>query len=518
MSTPDNNLPESTFRKYVQMLKNQSVKLAPAARRLLETVRDLFRKSAEKANEYYEKLPLDAINSKLGGKVDVKSGKFKKGLAVAAGIIILLVLWQPGTSSDSIDYDDLIDSVPDCECVIINKAEKYDNPDQLLPKHLDDCAVVGDMDGVKHIVEKYYDEDDVSPEVRAQDFAEALEAAIENDHLDIAEYLLDMGTKPELFRWIRLLEDSIESEFGNCKRVKFILKHSGLASTYSKYYKQYDKYFDDDVPHSDRIEWPLYQALWKLRPCVIKTLLDYGFLQGKNDPAIAHVNLSRGCKYGFMGKNGFCEEDYLPRRLKVLKMLIDYGADPNVPFKGKQTQYTLADQVAGRYFSSSKVAGRYVSSFCANRKEHYDGTIILAFLRDHGAKFTLTAESFPEVSEETLIKNSDSLLKDYPEIRKERLNELLSRYCYDEKKQPEKIAALIQAGADPNIKISDRQLLEDALTGNSEIAVVLLQNGADPNLLPDRIIRTLSPDTEPDRLAIQKLSPENRRKFFPNAE
>lgn len=61
-----------------------------------EKVNEAKEKAAEvkaqalnKADELYNKLPLDQINEKLGGKVDVKSKKFKM---IAAGVLALIVV------------------------------------------------------------------------------------------------------------------------------------------------------------------------------------------------------------------------------------------------------------------------------------------------------------------------------------------------------------------------------------------------------------------------------------------
>lgn len=45
-----------------------------------------------KADELYNKLPLDKINEKLGGKVDVKSKKFKTIAGCVVGALLVLIL------------------------------------------------------------------------------------------------------------------------------------------------------------------------------------------------------------------------------------------------------------------------------------------------------------------------------------------------------------------------------------------------------------------------------------------
>ena len=48
------------------------------AEEVAEKAKKAAKLAADKLDEYYNKLPLDKINEKLGGKVDVKSKKFKK--------------------------------------------------------------------------------------------------------------------------------------------------------------------------------------------------------------------------------------------------------------------------------------------------------------------------------------------------------------------------------------------------------------------------------------------------------
>ena len=57
-----------------------------------EAAGKLGKAAAGKADELYNRLPLDKINEKLGGKVDVKSKKFKIILAAAAGVLLLLLV------------------------------------------------------------------------------------------------------------------------------------------------------------------------------------------------------------------------------------------------------------------------------------------------------------------------------------------------------------------------------------------------------------------------------------------
>ena len=60
---------------------------------------------AEKADELYNKLPLDKINEKLGGKIDVKSPVFKKVLFSVLAVLLLFFVFSlcsgGGSSSGS---------------------------------------------------------------------------------------------------------------------------------------------------------------------------------------------------------------------------------------------------------------------------------------------------------------------------------------------------------------------------------------------------------------------------------
>ena len=50
---------------------------------------EIKNKVFNQADELYNKLPLDKINDKLGGKVDVKSKKFKIGVFIAVPVLFL---------------------------------------------------------------------------------------------------------------------------------------------------------------------------------------------------------------------------------------------------------------------------------------------------------------------------------------------------------------------------------------------------------------------------------------------
>ena len=66
-------------KEKAKIIADESVKNAKKASKVV----------AEKLDEYYNKLPLDKINEKLGGKVDVKSKKFK----TIGGIILVLCIF-----------------------------------------------------------------------------------------------------------------------------------------------------------------------------------------------------------------------------------------------------------------------------------------------------------------------------------------------------------------------------------------------------------------------------------------
>ena len=57
----------------------------------VQKVKDVFTRFAGKLDEYYNKLPLDKINEKLGGKIDVKTPMVKKGVTVV--VIVLLCVF-----------------------------------------------------------------------------------------------------------------------------------------------------------------------------------------------------------------------------------------------------------------------------------------------------------------------------------------------------------------------------------------------------------------------------------------
>lgn len=59
----------------------------------LEKIKPAIEKIIEKSDKYYNKLPLDRINEKLGGRVDVKSEKFKSLLRRVVFILVLLLVY-----------------------------------------------------------------------------------------------------------------------------------------------------------------------------------------------------------------------------------------------------------------------------------------------------------------------------------------------------------------------------------------------------------------------------------------
>ena len=53
---------------------------------------DMKRVFVDKADELYEKLPLDKINEKLGGKIDVKNSKVKMGFFAVFVVVLVLII------------------------------------------------------------------------------------------------------------------------------------------------------------------------------------------------------------------------------------------------------------------------------------------------------------------------------------------------------------------------------------------------------------------------------------------
>ena len=56
-----------------------------------QKAKNIFKRFVEKLDEYYNKLPLDKINEKLGGKIDVKSQRVKLVFFAIIGILLLVI-------------------------------------------------------------------------------------------------------------------------------------------------------------------------------------------------------------------------------------------------------------------------------------------------------------------------------------------------------------------------------------------------------------------------------------------
>ena len=91
--------------------------------------------AADKLDEYYNKLPLDKINEKLGGKVDVKSKKFKICGATILGFCILLCMisFFSNATNSLPDYPD--DPYPEFKEVDTSKIQDNNDYDTI-PKTL----------------------------------------------------------------------------------------------------------------------------------------------------------------------------------------------------------------------------------------------------------------------------------------------------------------------------------------------------------------------------------------------
>ena len=83
--TPNSQEPTNKANDKIQAAKENAKKVASAI--------------MSKVDDLYNKLPLDKINEKLKGKVDVKSSKFKKILCAVVCIVILLALSMCFSSS-----------------------------------------------------------------------------------------------------------------------------------------------------------------------------------------------------------------------------------------------------------------------------------------------------------------------------------------------------------------------------------------------------------------------------------
>ena len=104
----------------MKMDEQQKEKMKNAAEEAAQKAKAAGLAAAEKADELYNKLPLDKVNEKLGGKVDVKSKKFKIiAASVLVGLIVLvlaLVVFGGGGAPSS-------DEISKCK-TRINRFEK----------------------------------------------------------------------------------------------------------------------------------------------------------------------------------------------------------------------------------------------------------------------------------------------------------------------------------------------------------------------------------------------------------
>lgn len=66
-------------------------KAMAVAKETTQKAKKLGKTAAAKADELYNKLPLDKINEKLGGKIDVKSSGFKKILSIVVVLLLVIV-------------------------------------------------------------------------------------------------------------------------------------------------------------------------------------------------------------------------------------------------------------------------------------------------------------------------------------------------------------------------------------------------------------------------------------------
>lgn len=102
-----------------------------------------------KADELYNKLPLDKINEKLGGKVDVKSKKFKTIAGCVVGALLVLILcliFCGGDAPSSSEIEKCIRRVnvfekkfgDERKCVEITDFKKKDSrkPDRVSARYL----------------------------------------------------------------------------------------------------------------------------------------------------------------------------------------------------------------------------------------------------------------------------------------------------------------------------------------------------------------------------------------------
>lgn len=88
--------------KQKQKMKEKAKNIAAET---AQKAKEAGKAAAAKADELYNKLPLDKINEKLGGKVDVKSKKVKVILSILICIIFLLIIKMLFLSHDIMKTD-----------------------------------------------------------------------------------------------------------------------------------------------------------------------------------------------------------------------------------------------------------------------------------------------------------------------------------------------------------------------------------------------------------------------------
>lgn len=421
-------------------------------------------------DKYYNKLPLDKINQKLGSRLDVKSSRFKRALSIVTGILFfLLFLAFFKSASYDTNYQKIIDLIPECSCSINQIVNKYSGHiDNLYETDLGNCAGNGDMESVKHIVKKF------KLEKGHGALNSGVEAAINNDHLDVAEYLLNAGADPSARDWDSMLDIAINS---NCKRVKFILEHS-----------HYIKHkFTDDVSYGSSMIYDILQDT-SAKPCVINELLTHG--ASVESDSMSPIL----CTIIMQGATENVDDDLQPHVLKLLDILLRNGADPNN--KGPQGRGLMNPN------AKRETPVEYIlktTSVLPN------GTLWLAFLRDHGAKITVsvTAQNVEhKTREEYIVKNTDPFLKDYPKVRQELLDGLLIKYCtyvndepwfYEPQKQNSSLDPNIVSVNNPRMKamlpnfIAQKENLEKSPAERQLVIIeILLKAGANPNVIVDQ--------------------------------
>ena len=67
-----------------------------------QKAKNIFKRFVEKLDEYYNKLPLDKINEKLGGKIDVKNPMLKRGISITFIVLIVAIVYICFRSNDPV--------------------------------------------------------------------------------------------------------------------------------------------------------------------------------------------------------------------------------------------------------------------------------------------------------------------------------------------------------------------------------------------------------------------------------